>query len=329
MSSTRKRIVIASTAALLLVGLAGCGGGTSTTTAASDFPRRDITLIVPFSAGGSTDIIGRQVAQMLGTISGVSVVVENVAGGGGSIGTVQGLTSAPDGYTLVYSSNSILGFQPLANPDLPFGDPDSYTPLAKLSYQATNLVVRQDSPFQTLDDFIAHAKQHPGELRLSNSGAHTTNDVMERAWAQAAGIEITRVPMTQGASESMENLLSGTTDGAMEYAASAVHLTEGGLARCLAVFDTVASKLFPDCPLVPEYADPKISIPPAAYLIAPPGLPADVEQKLVDMIKEMVAMPEWAQFMDDRGMVPDAQFADTWVHEVVEAQEVFKNLPPE
>ena len=346
MNGQGMRAVLAAMAALLLAGLAGCTSDrppstlTQTTTVAVrptinqtprpvDFPTRDITVIVPSSPGGWTDLVGRQFALGLGMVAGVNVNVENVGGGAGSIGTAQGLGSAADGYTLVYSSTSILAFQPVSNPDLPFGEPGSYTPIAGLGYQATGLFVRADSPFQTFEEFMAYAKEHPKELRLP--GDFSVPDVAGRALAAASGTEFSRLGMPQAppAGWALGSLLAGTSDALFGHVTATAPAVMEGAVRCLGLFDTTPSPLLPSCPLILAYADPKISLPSAMYVIAPPGVPENITDRLIELTKRLAEAPTWQQFMKDQGFQLAPRFGADIMPEIMAAQDVFEHLPGE
>lgn len=315
-------------ASLLLLPAAACGnsGDDNGGDGSTDYPTRDITLIVPFGTGGSTDPVARAFARELGKIGGQGVTVENKPGGGGTIGITAAMKAKADGYTIALATNSILGFQPVVNPGLPFADPSSYVPIVKISYEPTVLAVRSDSPLKTFDDFLAAAKANPGKLRISHSGANTTNDVFLRQLQKAAGIKITEVPFTNGGGESLTALLGGRTDLAAEYGPTLKSSVEAGKIRVLGVFANQKYPLFPDAPLITKYGV-DISTPPSQYIITPAGVPADVLDKLKDMCVQVVNSQEFKDFAAKNGFLEDPITGDAVAKEIASFRTAFQNLP--
>lgn len=283
-------LLIASTAAL-----AACGGGDG-----GDYPSEDITFIIPYGTGGSTDPVGRQYASLLEEELGATVVVENREGGSATIGTSAVAEADPDGYTLGLSSNSALAFAPLSTEGLPYSSPSDYQSLIKLVDLPTVLAVKADSPWQTFEEFMADAEARPGELRVSVSGALTTPDLAIRELNQVAGVEITTVPFTGGGGESLAALLSGQIEATSSYGPQLKGQIEAGKVRALAVFSADEYAFMPDTPTATE-AGYEVVAPASYYAFAPKGLPEDVLKTLVDTSQAIVGSEEFKSFADANG----------------------------
>jgi tripartite-type tricarboxylate transporter receptor subunit TctC len=168
---------------------------------AQTYPSREVTLVVPFGIGGSTDIIGRQFAGELGKVMGAKVNVENKPGGTGTIGSTQVIQSKPDGYTIGFVANDALVLQPLLNPALVFKSPDDYQPVVKLGYRSDVLYVRADAPWKTYADFVADAKQNPGKMRVAIPGVGTLGELTVQKLNKVAGVRMVTVPFSGGGAE--------------------------------------------------------------------------------------------------------------------------------
>jgi tripartite-type tricarboxylate transporter receptor subunit TctC len=325
MNITRRSAAVAAGAVLLLAAAAcgnDSGGGDS---AGTKYPTRDITLIVPFGTGGSTDPIAREFARELGKVAGTGVTVENKPGSGGTIGVTAAMKAKPDGYTIALGTNSILGFQPVVNPSVPFAAPDSYIPIIKISYLPTVLAVPADSPLKSFDDFISYAKANPGKLRISHSGANTTNDVFLRQLQKAAGIKVTEVPFTNGGGESLTALLGGRTDAAAEYGPTLKASVQAGKVRVLGVFASEKYPLFPDAPLITTYGI-DISTPPSQYIIVPKGVPSDVVDKLTQLSQKVVNSESFKQFAATNGFLEDPITGQKVADEIASFRSHFESL---
>ena len=271
---------------------------------AQDYPSRDITFIVPYAPGGSTDPICRQFASQLEKVLGGNVIIENKPGASATIGTSAVVRAKPDGYTIGLGSNTILGFQPLVNPGLSFKKPGDYQPIVKLMDQHVNLVVRKDAPWKTFDDFMADVRKNPGKIRASVSGKWGQPDLVVQQFNKAAKVKITTVPFTGGAGEALVALLGGRIEANIGTAASTLGHIQSGSIRALAVFKKGKHELFPEAAPVGDLGY-DATIPSAYYVIAPKGLPKDVLDKLVSASLRVVRSQDYAKFCKPHGYEVD------------------------
>ena len=159
---------------------------------AQDFPKRPVTMIVPFAAGGTSDVIARTVAEEMGKALGQPIVIENVAGAGGSTALARAARAEPDGYTIAIGNAGTSAATYTIYPKLPF-TPDSFVPIAMVAKTFGIVALRKDFPAKNLQEFIAYAKKNPGKINLGHAGIGSSNFLICKSFVQAAGIDVTLV----------------------------------------------------------------------------------------------------------------------------------------
>ncbi|MGY4468653.1 tripartite-type tricarboxylate transporter receptor subunit TctC [Bradyrhizobium sp. LB9.1b] len=159
---------------------------------AHDFPKRPVTMIVPFAAGGTSDVIARTVAEQMGIALGQTIVIENVAGAGGSTALARASRAEPDGYTIAIGNAGTNAATYTIYPKLPF-TPDSFVPIAMVAKTFGIIAVRKDFPAKDLKEFIAYAKANPGKINLGHAGVGSSNYLICKSFVTAAGIDATLV----------------------------------------------------------------------------------------------------------------------------------------
>ncbi len=159
---------------------------------AQDYPKRPITMIVPFAAGGTSDVIARTVAEQMGTVLGQTIVIENVAGAGGSTALARAARAEPDGYTIAIGNAGTSAAAYTIYPMLPF-KPDAFVPIAVVAKTFGIVALRKDFPAKSVQEFIAYAKKNPGRINLGHAGVGSSNFLICKSFVQAAGIEVTLV----------------------------------------------------------------------------------------------------------------------------------------
>jgi tripartite-type tricarboxylate transporter receptor subunit TctC len=327
------KVALAAASALTLVACGSDGGGDAGGgktdagggEAAAWEPNRPITYIIPYGTGGSTDPIGRQFAGQLSEILGVDVVVENREGGAATIGTTGIVTAQPDCYTLGLSNHTALANQPQLNPDLPFQTSDDYTPLVKLADIPVVLAVNADTPWQTLDEFLAAAKADPNGIGYATSGAGGTPDTNAKLMEIRSGIELNRVPFSGGGGEALTAAVGGQIESIGTFYPSMQGFVEAGDLRPLGVFYDKEYPLLPDVPLIGEVIE-GASMPAAYYTIAPAGLDEECRDTLVEVSKQIVESDEFKAFAEDKGYVTDPIQLDDLAKEIDDYRPVFKEI---
>ncbi|MQA94582.1 MAG: hypothetical protein GEV11_07970 [Streptosporangiales bacterium] len=266
------------------------------------YPDDDLTFVVPYGPGGSTDPIARKFAAELEKELDVEVVVENREGGSATIGTSRIVKAPADGYTIGLTSNSAVGYQPLLTDALPYQSTKDYRPLVKLADLPTILTVRADAPWRTIEDFMADARERPGEIKVSTSGARTAPDLTVQQLNQKGKVELTGVPFSGGGGEAMTALLAGEVEANAGYAPSVKENVEAGKLRVLGVFHDGTYEAAPKAGLFPK-AGYDVTLPASYYVIGPKGMPADVLARLQAASNKAARSPGFTAFAKDQGYV--------------------------
>jgi tripartite-type tricarboxylate transporter receptor subunit TctC len=292
---------------------------------AADYPNRDITFIVPFNPGGVTDPIARQFTVQLAKALGGNVNVENKPGGSATIGTGAVVRAKPDGYTIGLGTNNSLAYQPLINSGLAYKTPDDYQLIVKLGDSHSVLTVRADAPWKTFEEFMADVRKNPGKIRVSVSGRLSSGDLTIQELNMVAGVKITTVPFTGGGGEAMVALLGGRVEALAGHGVSTLGQAQAGKVRVLAVFKKGKHDLFPNAVSVFDTGY-NATLPSAFYVIAPKGMPRDIQDKLMATALQVVRTEEFIKFTKANGYAADAKGADTVKMELLQQSKIFSDL---
>ncbi len=250
----------------------------SPASAADDYPSRPIRIVVPYAVGGATDLITRVVAQSLSQSLGVSVVVENRAGGGGTLATKAVSLAEPDGYTLLTATNGPFAIGPAVYPNVGYDPIRSFAPIAYLAGAPDLLVVRGDLPVNSLGELFAYAKAHPGELNYGAGAGTPANLIIE--WLKAkTGADIVYIPHKGGA-PATNDLLGGQTQLGIEILAPLLPHVRSGKLKAIAVTGAQRSPELPDVPTLIESGFPGAAFIAAFGIVGPAGTPPEIVAKL-------------------------------------------------
>ncbi|MDR3004569.1 MAG: tripartite tricarboxylate transporter substrate binding protein [Acidovorax sp.] len=244
------------------------------------YPTRPVRMIVPFPAGGPTDVMGRAAAKAMADKLGQPFVVENKAGAGGNIGTDAVAKAVADGYTIGLTAISSLAIAPYLYSSMPFDVEKDLRPISLVGTTPCALVVHPGAPFSDLKGMVAYAKAHPGKVNYATSGIGTSNHLAAELLQSVAGIQLTNVPY-KGSSQIVPDLLSGTVMMSMESSlvTTLQHIKAGKL-RAIAVTSPQRSKALPQVPTVAESGYPGFEVETWFGLVAPAATPQAVITKL-------------------------------------------------
>lgn len=269
-------------------------------TAAQDYPVDTVTMIVPYAAGGAGDIVGRLVADELATRLGVTFVVENVGGASGAIGAEQVSRAEPDGGTLLLAGNAIFTTAPhLA--DVGFEPFDDFTPIANVSEAVRMFVASKTLPVATVEEFVAYAKEHPGELNYGSVGVGSTGHVTTVDMLSAMGIEATHIPY-KGAAEVVQAVLSGDVQFMIDAAAVAQARQDTVTALAIPGAEPLAE--FPDVPALASLGYDSISGTGWQLVAGPEGMPAEVVAAIETALQEASQDPAFTDKLVKAGVSP-------------------------
>jgi tripartite-type tricarboxylate transporter receptor subunit TctC len=290
------------------------------------WPSKNITYVVPFPPGGTTDTLARLIAQKLGTALGTTVVVDNRAGAGGNLGSEQVARAAPDGYTLVGGTISSHAINVSLYPKIGYDPTKSFSPITLIGTNPTVLVVNQASPYKTLADVIAAGKAKK-PLTSASAGNGTSQHLSLELLKSKAGIEITHIPY-KGSGPAIQDVMAGQVDMMFDTTVVAGPHIESGKLRALAV---TSAKRLPNMPNVPTVAEtvPGYEVMSWQAIFAPAGTPKAIVDRLHDEIAKILAEPEMRERLVKLGMqgseMTPAQVGEFQKAEVVKWAQVIKS----
>jgi len=274
--------------------------------AQQDYPLRSITLVVPYPAGGSTDTLGRVLAEQLGRALKQVVVVENRPGAATNVGAEQVARAKPDGYTLLLASNATLAINPeLYGERLRFNPTRDFAPIARLARTQLALVVPAASPVKTLAELTAQAKAEPGSLSGASFGIGSTSHMALELYKSIANIFIVHVPY-RGSTPAMQDLIGAQVDLLFDTVVVAAPMTKAGRVRALAVTGAQRSTVMPDIPTMAQ-AGLKGYVQTVWFaLVAPAKTPKDILSKLQQTTLSILAEDEVKTKLAALGFEPGA-----------------------
>lgn len=249
-----------------------------TVVAQGDWPAKPVTMVVPFSPGGSTDVVARLLAQKLSEVWGQNVVVDNRAGAGGNIGTALVAKAPADGYTMLMASGSILTVNPHLYAKLPFEEKD-LEPVTNVVSSPMVVVIPSSMPQKSLKEYIDHVKSRPGQLSFGSAGVGSQVHMAGENFLHATGLNMVHVPY-RGEAPSYTDLMGGQIQLVVGNMAAVTSLIGDGRMRALAVTSRERSKLMPDVPTMAEAAVPGFENSGWFGLVVPAGTPKAVIDKI-------------------------------------------------
>jgi tripartite-type tricarboxylate transporter receptor subunit TctC len=271
--------------------------------AAQTYPGKPIKIIVPFTPGGSNDVLARVIAEKLGTAWGQPVVVENKPGAAGHIGAEAAAKSPPDGYTLFVAPNDILTIAPALYSKLPYDPIKDYAPVAMLGALPIVLVVNSNSPIKSVKELIAAAKAKPDSLSYASSGGGTPQHVSAEMFKLMTGAPMLHVPY-KGTGPAMTDLLGGQVQVLFSPINSAIPHIKSGKLRALAVASEKRVSYLPEVPTMQEAGVPGYKNDIWIALLAPAGTPKDVVDKLNREVNVILRMPDVKEKLNAQGIEP-------------------------
>ncbi len=264
--------------------------GLSLSVSAQTWPARPLRLVVPFPAGGATDILARALSQELSKKLGQSIVVDNKPGAGGTIGALAGAQAAPDGYTLLLTTSSTHSIGPAINPRIPYNAESDFTPIVYVASSPQVILVPLSSPAKNLREFIDHARKNPGRLNYASSGNGTISNLSTENFKAQSGTFLVHIPY-RGTGLSIADLISGKVDVLFDSIVSGMPHVRDGKLRALAVTSPKRSALVPELPAVSEVL-PGFESVTWFGVFGPRGLPPEIVVRVNQAVNAALAEPE-------------------------------------
>ena len=269
---------------------------------AQTYPSRPVHFVVPFAAGGGSDVMARLIAEPLSQRWGQQVVVDNKPGAGGNIGMDLGAKAPADGYTLFLTSTSTIAINPTLYGNLPFDPLKDLTPVSLIGEVPNVLAVPVDRPYRSVAEIIAAAKARPEALNFGSSGIGSAGHLAAEQLNLMAGIRTTHVPY-RGGGALLPELIAGRVDYAFTTALNGIPQAEAGKLRILGVPNGKRVPLLPEIPTIAESGLPGFDGVDWAAMMAPPNLPAPILAKLNATMQSVLKDPELVQAMAARRLV--------------------------
>ena len=296
----------------LAAALAFTGVATMTpASAASNFPDKPITIIVPFSAGGTTDILARIIGQYLGEKFGESVVVENRAGAGGNIGAQAAARAKADGYTLFMGTVGTHAINSSLYSKLPYDPIKDFQPLTRVAMVPNLLVAHPDRPYRTVQELIEYAKANPGKVAFASSGNGSSIHLSGELFKQMTGVDMLHVPY-RGSANAVTDLLGGQVDIMFDNMPSAIQHVRSGMLVPIAVTTAERSSELPDTPTIAEAGVPGYEATSWFGMFAPAGTPDDVVKLLNESIVEALKDPGVVEKFTAQGAVVHSETPESF-----------------
>lgn len=268
------------------------------------WPNRSITLIVPAAPGGTTDFTARLIAEPLSKALGQAVVVDNRAGGNGTIGTGAVKRAAPDGYTLLLQYSGYHVITPALVKTLDWDPVKDFAPVANVISAPQLVVVKAGLPAKTLPELVAYAKANPGKLNYASSGSGSLQHVTGEMLKQQAGIDMTHVPY-KGTGPALTDLLAGAVDLTFGTPPPFIGHIQSGKVRALAVTGTKRLASLKDVPSASEAGFPKLDASSWFAVYAPAGTPKAVVERLAKEIEKAMKDPAFLKKAEEQGAYAD------------------------
>jgi tripartite-type tricarboxylate transporter receptor subunit TctC len=264
--------------------LAFAAGLTMLVSAQAQYPDRPITMLVPFAAGGSSDIIARLVSDEMGQVMGQRIIIENVAGAGGATGFARLAAAAPDGYTIAIGNAGTSAATYATSKDLKF-TPDSFTPVGMVAKTLPVIAIKNGFPAQNLKEFLDYATANPGKVTLGHAGVGSSNYLICKLFLQASKAKIELIGY-RGAGPALNDAVGGHIDGVCDSATSIAGAINSGQVRGLVVSAQQRPEILPNTPTVIEAGLPAFLQEGWNMLFLPKGAPAPVVEALNAAIRK-------------------------------------------
>ena len=287
---------LAALAGLLLA----LGAGAQAQTSAAAYPNKPIRLVVPFTPGGSTDILARAIGQELGKAWGQSVVIDNVAGAGGGIGADKVAKAPADGYTLLMGHIGTLAVNPSLYPKLPYNPVTDFAPVAWVARVPNVLVVHPGVPAKTTQELVALGKSRPGQLNYGSGGNGSAANLATEYFKMQTGTSLLHIPY-RGTVPATTDLLGGQIQVLFTGAPALLGHIKSGQLRALAVSSPQRLEALPDVPTVAEAGYPGFEADQWYGVVAPAGTPPEIVRKLNAQINLALASAEMKARLSSEG----------------------------
>ena len=287
---------------MIAAALLGAAVSSGAALAQQDYPNKPVRIIVPFPAGGTTDILTRAIGQKLSEEWKQPVVVDNRPGGGANIGAEQAMRAPADGYTL-FMASTIHSINASLYPAMTYDPVKDFTPITLVAETAQVLVIHPSVPANNLKEFVALVKANPGKYNYSSAGNGSQPHLAAELFKSMTGTNLVHVPY-KGGPPAMTDLVAGHVSASFATAPSAVPNVKSGKIKALGVSTTKRIPALPDVPTIAEAGVPGYEAIGYFGLVGPPGLPPAIVQKVNAAVARILKDPAMAKYLSEQGAEP-------------------------
>lgn len=323
-----------------MLALTACGGGSSPassggeasngsqtgTGAAANFPTKPVTLIVPYAAGGGTDSTARALAKATEKHLGQTITIVNKTGGGGAVGFTEGATAKPDGYTATMVTVELTTLPHLKLTQITH---ENFKPIAQINFDPSAITVKADAPWNTVQEFLDHAKANPGKVKVGNSGPGSIWHLAAAAVGKDMGVEFNHVPY-DGAAPAVTALLGGHIDMVPVSPAEVKAHVDAGTLKTLAIVDANPSEALSGVKTLEELTGVKtLYLGPWRGVVVPKDTPEDVVKVLTEAFMKGAGEAEFKEYMNKSGLGIAIKDSAGFAQLMKESHDAFGKIVPD